>query len=582
MRLFDELKRRKVIRVGVAYLALSWLLLQVAETLLPAYGYTDAAIRNLVTVLAMGLVLALVLAWVFDWTPQGVQKTAAIGEGEAQRSARAPNAVIAMIVLVAAGAAAFLAYRSLAEVPRSERTIAVLPFATLGRDEADVFTDGMHLGVLTRLSEIHDLDVISRTSAMRLRGSNMSLPEIADQLGADWVLNAEVQKGNEEVLVSVRLADARMDRQVWAENYRRTLTATNLFQIQGEIARRIIDQLRAQLTEQEADRLALVPTRDLDAYRLYQLGRMKLEARSRDDMWAAVDLFGEALEHDPEYALAYAGTADALASLVAYGHESGPEILTRAGAAVDRALQLDAGLAEAWAASALLAYLFRDLPRAIGDVERAIEARPSFARAYTIRAYNYGLAGNNTLALESARRAVTLDPLSPEAVVNFASTSISVGRGEIALSEALRALEMAPGWPNTRFVHGLILFELERYRETAAELRGLSIPWIGMGAETLLALSLNALGQEADASALFRLVAGSDDPYATATLTAAFEDLDEGYRLLDALEVWPDWPTLAFIHHHEGVWNPQGNDPRYTATRLRINASWGLPPEGLP
>lgn len=582
MSLFEELKRRKVIRVGVAYLALAWLLLQVAETLLPAYGFTDAAIRNLVAVLAVGFVLALVLAWVFDWTPRGVQKTKVLGEGSSHPSVRAPNAVIAVIILIAAGAAAFLTYRSQEDVPRNERTIAVLPFATLGRDEADVFADGMHLGVLTRLSEVHELDVISRNSAMRFRNSDMSLPEIAKQLGAEWVLNADIQRSNEEVLVSVRLADARRDRQVWAENYRRTLTATNLFQIQGEVARRIIDQLKAHLTKQETDRLALVPTENLDAYRLYQLGRSKLETRRRDDMWAAVDLFAEALEYDPNYALAHAGTANALASLVAYGHESGPEILARARSSVDLALQLDGGLAEAWTASSLLAYILHDLGRAIRDAEYAIEARPSFAGAYTVLAYNYALAGDNISAMQSARRAVMLDPLSPEAVVNFASASMAIGNEATALSEARRALEIAPGWPSTRFVHGLLMYEVEHYREASIDLRDLSIPWTGMGAETLLALSLHALGQESEADALFQVVADSGDAYAIATLTAALKGLDEGYRLLDDLTDWPDWPTLAFIHHHEGIWNPNGKDTRYTATRRRINEFWGLPTEGMP
>jgi len=576
MSFFDELKRRKVIRVGIAYLAVAWLLLQVAETLLPTYGYTDAAIRTLVAVLAVGFVIVLVLAWIFDWTPAGVEVTAAAGEQKTYTATRAPNMVIAFFVLVAAAAAAWLTWKSLEGVPRTERTIAVLPFATLGQDQADVFTDGMHLGVLTRLSAVHELDVISRTSVMRFRDHTASLPEIAEQLGADWVLNAEVQQGNEEVLVSVALVDARKDRQVWAENYRRTLTATNLFQIQAEIARRIIDQIRVQLTEQEADRLALVPTRDLDAYRLYQLGRMKLEARSRDDMWAAVDLFAEALEYDPDYALAHAGTADALISLVAYGHENGADILARAAAEVERALQLDSGLAEAWAASAQLAYQFRDLPRAISDAERAIEARPSFSRAYTINAYNYSLAGDREAALASSRRAVALDPLSPEAVVNLAASSMEAGRQETALSEARRALEMAPGWPNTRFVHGLMLFEMGRYREAAVELRDLSIPWVGMGVETILALSLHALGQEAEAEALFQAVAASDDAYALATLTAAFRDLDEGYRLLAKLELWADWPTLAFTYHHAHIWNPDGNDPRYEATRRHIDETWGL------
>jgi len=580
LSLFNELKRRKVMRVGVTYTALAWLVLQVAETLLPAYGFTDAALRNLVAVLSVGLVVALVLAWVFDWTSKGLRKTATPIDGAAQGSMRAPNAFIAMFVLVAMVAAAYLTYRSLDGVPRSERSIAVLPFASLGMEQADMFTEGMYIGVLTRLSEVHELDVISRNSTMLLRGNELSLPEIADRLGANWVLNADVQQANEMVLVSVRLTDARNDRQVWTENYRRTLTATNIFEIQGEIARRIVNQLKAQLTEQEADRLALVPTEDLDAYRFYQLGRQKLDARKRDDMWAAVDLFEEALEYDPNYALAHAGTADALVNLVAYGHEAGSMVLARANAAVDRALQIDTDLAEAWVASAQLAYIRHDLPRAIHDVERAIQSRPSFAQAHASRSYYYALAGRDMeLSLKAARRAVALNPLSPEAVVVFASASQAVGHEETALSEARRATEMAPRWPTARYVNGLVMFENERYREAVASFRDLSVPWVGMGIETLLALSLHALGEEEEARSLSQVVMDGGDPFATATLTAALDGLDEGYCLLDNLNTWSDWSTLAFLHHVDRVWDPQGNDPRYQATRRRINDFWGLPPE---
>ena len=236
-------------RVGVTYAALAWLVLQVAETLLPAYGFTDAALRNLVSVLSVGLVVALVLAWVFDWTSKGLRKTATPIDGAARDLMRAPNAFIAMFVLLAMVAAAYLTYLSLEGVPRSERSIAVLPFASLGMEQTDMFTEGMHIGVLTRLSEVHELDVISRNSTLRLRDNGLSLPEIADRLGANWVLNADVQQANEMVLVSVRLTDARKDRQVWTENYRRTLTATNIFEIQGEIARRIVNQLKAQLRD---------------------------------------------------------------------------------------------------------------------------------------------------------------------------------------------------------------------------------------------------------------------------------------------------------------------------------------------
>lgn len=576
MSFFNELKRRKVFNVGVAYVAVAWLSLQVAEILLPAYGFTDAAIRNLVAILAVGFVLALVLAWLFDWTGKGVEVTAAAGEGRAAAASTwAPNAVIAALVLVAALAAAWLTWRSLEDIPRSSRTIAVLPFATLGLEQADVFTDGMHVGVLTRLSSVHELDVISRTSVMRYRDSDLSLPDIADQLGAQWVLNADVQQGRDEVLVSVRLSDARKDRQVWAENYRRTLTATNLFQIQADIARRIIDELQAQLTETEQSRLAVLPTEDLEAYRLYQLGASRLNQRSRDDMWAAVDLFEEAIERDPDYALAWAGLGDALGSLVGYRHESGPEIVARAQEAVDRAIRIDRELAEAWTAAGNLAYLRRDGPGALAAFVRATELRPSYAQAYVWINYMNGLFGDEEAAQDAAARAVALNPMSPEAATNFASASLVSGQNELALSEAQRARELAPGWPNTQFVQGMIFYYTGRYEEAVTELRELSIPWVGMGAETFLALSYAALGQDAEARAVQAIVESGDDAYAVATLRAALDGLDAGYAILAGIEVWSDWPTLDFRNMGHSLWNPRGDDPRYAEVVRVIDESWG-------
>ena len=577
MSLFNELKRRKVFRVGIAYVAVAWLSLQVAEILLPAYGYTDAAIRNLVAILAVGLVVALLLAWVFDWTATGVEVTATAGDVRAAAavSTRAPNAVIAALVLMAAVAAALLTWHSMEDIPRSARTIAVLPFATLGMEQADVFTEGMHVGVLSRLSGVHELDVISRTSVLRYRESDLSLPDIAGQLGAQWVLNADIQQGRDEVLVSVRLSDARKDRQVWAENYRRTLTATNLFQIQADIARHIIEELRAELTDVEQSRLAVLPTGNLEAYRLYRLGASRLDLRSRDDMWAAVDLFEEAIERDPDYALAWAGLGDALASLVSYRHESGAEIMARAQNAVDRAMQLDRELAEAWTAAGNLAYLDRDGPGALDAFVRATELRPSYAQAYVWINYMNGLFGDVDAAQAAAARAIALNPMSPEAATNFAAASMTLGQQELALSEARRARELAPGWPNTRFVEGMVLYHAGRYEAAVMELRELSIPWVGMGAETHLALSYAALGRETEARAVQQSVESGDDLYAKASLRAALDGLDAGYAALDGLEDWSDWPTLDFRGLGRSLWNPQGADPRYAEVLRAIDASWG-------
>lgn len=578
MKLLEELQRRRVFRVGIAYLALAWLLIQVAETLLPAYGFSDAAIRILVAVLAVGLVVTLVLAWIFEWTPEGVRVTAPAGEATEQERAaaqRAPNAVIAVIILVAAALAAWLTFRTVDVTPRSERSIAVLPFATLGQAKADVFTDGIHVGVITRLSNVADLDVISRTSVLAFRDSSSPLPEIAGELGASWVLNADVQQAGDDVLVSVRLADARVDRQVWAENYRRTLSASNVFEIQADIAERILQEVNARLTLSEQDRIARVPTENLEAYSLYQQGRALLEQRTGDAMRSARGYFERALEVDPNYALAWAGLADSLSIPVAYELEQGEELLTRADAAVERALALDPELAEAWVGRALLRYLRRDAPAAIADLDRAIEYRPSYAYAHTLRCFLKALLGDLEAAHASAVRAVRLDPLSAEARANLSASAASLGLVEESLDAARRGLELAPGWPNMRLALGMARYEAGDFAGAVEQLEGVTMSWTGAGAETFLFLSLLELGRRNEALALLPAIEASGDVYALATARAALGDRDAGYDMILAIDRWDDFPGQAFWSFHRDVWNPDGDDPRYEAARRNILESWG-------
>ena len=155
----------------------------------------------------------------------------------------------------------------------TDRSIAVLPFETLGQEEATVFTQGIHGDILARLSSIADLRVTSRTSVMQFRGSDMPLPEIARELGVTWVVGGEVQEVGDQVQVNARLMDARQDRQVWAESYRRRLTAESLFQIQSELTEKIAEQLQAQLTPEELRVIERVPTENLEAYRIFSRGR---------------------------------------------------------------------------------------------------------------------------------------------------------------------------------------------------------------------------------------------------------------------------------------------------------------------
>jgi tetratricopeptide (TPR) repeat protein len=152
---------------------------------------------------------------------------------------------------------------------------------------------------------------------------------------------------------------------------------------------------------------------------------------------------------------------------------------------------------------------------------------------------------------------------------------MALGQQELALSEARRARELAPGWPNTRFVVGMLLYHAGRYEEAVMELRELSIPWVEMGAETHLALSYAALGKETEARAVQQIVEASDDIYAKASLRAALDGLDAGYAALADLQDWSDWPTLDFRNLGRPLWDPQGADPRYAEILHAIDASWG-------
>jgi TolB-like protein len=580
MSLYDELNRRKVIRVFIAYLAFAWLLVQIAETLLPAYGFGDAAIRMLVAGLAVGLVPALVLAWVYDWSPKGLRKTAAATDDPAEMHRQRRQSAGLMVVLVAfAAVGAFYAVRGIETPGLGDNTVAVLPFHTLGAERPDVFTDGMHVGVITRLSGVQAIDVISRTSVLRYRGIFKPLPEIAMELGAAWVLRADVQQSDGVVLVSAQLADARNDRQVWAQEYRRALTASNLFDIQADISRQIIGALQANLQPDEDVRIAQVPTENLDAYRLYREGQSLLEKRTAESTQAALGRFEAALDFDPDYALAWAGIAEASVLAYSWAFDVRDEVLVRADDAISRALELDGDLPDAYQARSSMHYIRRNLPAALRDIDRAIELRPSFAQAYVWRGYYFALLGNAEQGFENTRIAVNLNPLAPEAIGNLAASYAAIELHEEAIAEAERARVLAPDWFNIHLIDGIVFRAAGQPERAVEALDGVSIPWVGAGAEASLAVSLIALGEEERARALLLVIEEMGDLYALALVHAALGSLDQAYEIMDGIEVWGDWPSLSAHNSFGDILDPGGNDPRYQDLLRRINLSWGVEPD---
>jgi TolB-like protein/tetratricopeptide (TPR) repeat protein len=335
------------------------------------------------------------------------------------------------------------------------KSLAVLPFlnSSAEAEDAGFFADGLHDDLLTQLTKIADIKVISRTSVMGYRGVQKSIPQIANELGVHAVLEGAVQRAGERVRVNVQLIDGRSDTHLWAESYDMECNATNVFEIQRRIATQIATALHATLSPQERQRLAVLPTGNTEAYEAYLKARQRLARRTLEDMRAAVELFRQAVQLDPQFALAYAGIAEAWYLQNNYGGVGEEEMLAEAQPALDRAFALDGQIGEAWTVLGGIRKQQGDDAGAEQAFLRAIELNPNYAQAY--HWYSSMLEHERPeKRLELARRARELDPLSPLLRANLAQALENVGRFDDAEAEIRQALELNPEFPVTTVFMG--------------------------------------------------------------------------------------------------------------------------------
>src|SRR6516165_6383768 len=307
---FEELKRRKVYRVAIAYIVASWALAQGLAQVLPVFEISNSVIRIVIILLLIGFPVALVLAWVFDITPTGIQRTSKIASPSAPAGASRRRNVLMLAaagVIVSVAVGLFVLPRASAH--RIDKSVAVLPFANLSDEKENAyFADGIQDDILTNLSKIGDLKVISRMSVMSYRGDGVrNAREIGKALGVATLLEGSVRRMGNRVRVSVQLIDAENDKHIWAEDYDRDLT--NVFAIQTDLARKIASALQAKLSPNENARLDRRPTEDADAYLLYVQAHdyANRSDRLRETLLKAEELYEQAIKLDPNFALALAG-----------------------------------------------------------------------------------------------------------------------------------------------------------------------------------------------------------------------------------------------------------------------------------
>ena len=462
MSLIDELKRRNVFRVGVAYVIGAWVIAQVADLVLENIEAPDWVMQAIMLVLAIGLPLALILAWAFELTPEGVKRDSAVDPGESATHHTGRKLDFAIIGLLAL-AVIFMfvdnyvleAEPEQAEVAtervsggvrgKREASIAVLPFTNRSPNPDDIyFTDGVHDDLLTQLAKIDAFSVISRTSVMEYRDTAKNLKEIARELGVANVMEGAVQRAGNRVRINVQLIDAGSDEHLWAEVYDRELTTENLFDIQSEIARAIAVALETTLTNSELAVIADVPTKNVAAYELYLEARRIYFVEDKISTDASLELYEEALRLDPEFKLAWIGLASVhLNNYWTYGGKLTDRQSARD--AIDQAKALDPNFPELYLAEGEYWYLGHlDYDQAIPNLKKAIDQMPGNAEAHMGLGWALRRNGQWENAVNSMRESLRLDPRVAYNWTELSFTLVALERHEEALAAVETARKLDP------------------------------------------------------------------------------------------------------------------------------------------
>jgi TolB-like protein/Flp pilus assembly protein TadD len=455
-RFFAELKRRRVFRVAAVYGATAFVIVQVADVLQEALRLPEAFLTGVAVLALLGFPLAVVLAWAYERTPQGVVRTGSATAQEIEEivaqpaSRRWPSGLLALIGVVALAVAAWLTLvrqpSATGESP-TDASIAVLPFSNLsGDDETQPFVDGVHDDLLTQLSKIRALTVISRTSVQEYRNTTKNVRDIAAELGVSTVLEGGVQRSGEQYRINVQLIDADTDGHLWAERYQGELTTENIFDVQTQIATSIADALEANLTEGERANLERLPTQDLEAYELYQRAREETNVGVAELGFRTADrLIDRAIERDSAFAEAYAVKAIIASYMYWFFHDRSDSVVAAADRFSRRALELAPGLAEGhWARGHYYYRTALDYDRASEEVRLAQSSRPGDGEIEGLAGDILRRKGDMEGALEHYQRAVKLAPRDAQANITLGETFALLRDYEEAEAAYARALELRP------------------------------------------------------------------------------------------------------------------------------------------
>jgi len=458
---FVELKRRNVYKVAVAYIVAGWALSQGIAQVFPVFDVPNWVVRLIVFLIVIGFPIALIFAWAFEITPEGLKRAE---EADAMpQSARPTKRTWIYIVVI--GAVVSVALFFLGRYTAGNRTtlrddnksIAVLPFQSLSEDKNDAyFADGVQDQILTNLAKVSDLKVISHTSVRQYKtGAERNLREIGRQLGVAYIMEGSVRRVRDRLRINAELIDARTDTHIWAETYDRT--AADLFAIQSELAESIVSQLKAKLSPQQKAEIEERPTQDLDAFELYLQAKAIIDSYInatdvRAALLQALKSLTEAIQRDPNFVSAYCYAARANDLLYFFDLDPTPDRISLADAAVNAALRLRPDSAEAHFARA--DYLFRclrDYDRAMEELAIARPGLPNSTPFFILSGYINRRRNHFHEAERDFSTAFALDPRNPNAYNLLADTYVLQRRFPEAVHVSDNVLAAGEQTPIVRF-----------------------------------------------------------------------------------------------------------------------------------
>ena len=463
MSFFTELKRRNVVRVGIAYVVASWLLVQVGDIARESFEAPAWVMKMFITALITGFPIVLIFSWAYEITPEGIKREKDIERGESvtHETARRLNTItmallIGVLVVIAADrfvlqpppaagpATAAIDTAAAPSTPSPElgikqNSIAVLPFVNMSNDpDQEYFSDGISEELLNLLAKVDGLNVASRTSAFAYKGLNTSIPAIAEELKVRNVLEGSVRKSGNRVRITAQLIDTSNDRHLWSDSYDRDLD--DIFKVQDEIANAIVTALKSELgLELAAGEIQVqAVTADMDAYDLYLRGREL--AIARQDLFEAVRLLELAVERDPDFARAWATLGMAYFLKTSWNVMAEAEssaTIERSRKAATRALEIDDQLALPWAILGMIGRKTTgsvwDYAEAISLISRAIELDPGNATAWLWRGIRYSEAGFIEAAIADIKRCLEVDPAYQNCRRHLAINQWILGDSEAAI-----------------------------------------------------------------------------------------------------------------------------------------------------